>query len=266
MDGNQDDQHVFQQQDIPTKFCTPDNIIYGPIATLVESCNLVNIHKLKHREAPDTHNNGSSQIDFAFLSYGAIELIPRCGVLDFSALFPSDHHTLFLDIDIVRILGYPVQCTVMSLERYLKFNYPRIIEVYQASLLQQLTNHNVASCIDSLYIFETSASLPSHKLKFNQIDRDVKHSMKCADNACRRKTYKKHKRTDKYTRCIYCIIYWRLRRNTLDNINATNDSAETLLFYATKYCFAMQDSRLITVDTCLCGIKSARSSIKVEIK
>jgi hypothetical protein len=185
MDGNQDDQHVFQQQDIPTKVCTPlgfnyDKNIDGSIAKLVESCNLVNIHKLQHGEVPATRNNGSFQIDFAFLSYSAIEFIPRCGVLDFNALFSSDHRTLFLGIDILRLLGYPVQGTVISFERDLKLTDPRLIEVYQASLLQQLINHNVASSIDSLYIVKTSAWLHIHELKFNKIDRDVECSMKCA--------------------------------------------------------------------------------------
>jgi hypothetical protein len=67
MDGNQDDLHVFQQKDITTKVCNPlgfnyDKNIDGSIATLVESCNLVNIHKLKHGDVPATHT-GSFQID-----------------------------------------------------------------------------------------------------------------------------------------------------------------------------------------------------------
>jgi hypothetical protein len=59
MDENQDDLHVIQQQDINTKVCTPLYVNYnknidGSIATLVESRNLVNIHKLKHQDAPET--------------------------------------------------------------------------------------------------------------------------------------------------------------------------------------------------------------------
>jgi hypothetical protein len=116
MDGNQDDLHVFQQQDIPTKVCTPlgfnyDKNIDGSIATLIESCNLVNIHKLKHCDVPATHNAGSLQIYFGFLSYADTEFIYKCGILDFNALFSSDHRALFIDIDILRLLGFPVQGT-----------------------------------------------------------------------------------------------------------------------------------------------------------
>jgi hypothetical protein len=73
IDGNQDDLHVFQQQDIPIKVCTPLGFNYntnidGSIATLVESCNLLNIHKLKHGDVPATHNAGSFEFFFGFLS------------------------------------------------------------------------------------------------------------------------------------------------------------------------------------------------------
>jgi hypothetical protein len=76
VDGNQYDLHVFQKQYIPTKVCTPivfnyDRNTDGSIATLIESCNLVHIHKLKHGDVPATHNAGSLQIDFGFLSYAA---------------------------------------------------------------------------------------------------------------------------------------------------------------------------------------------------
>jgi hypothetical protein len=92
IDGNQYDLHVFQQQDVPTKVCTPlgfnyDINIDGSIATLIEACNLVSIHKLKHGDVPATHNAGSLQLDFGFLSYTATEFIYKCGILDFNALF-----------------------------------------------------------------------------------------------------------------------------------------------------------------------------------
>jgi hypothetical protein len=102
-----------------------------------------------------------------------MEFIPGWGVLDFNALFSSDQCTLFFYIDILRLLGYPVQFTVMSLERDLKLNDLHLIKLYQASLLQTLINRNVASRIYSLYIVETSDWLPSHELKFKQINRDV---------------------------------------------------------------------------------------------
>jgi hypothetical protein len=139
MDGNRDDIHVFQQQDIPTKVCTPLGLNYGKnidgsIATLVLSCNLVNIHKLTHGDVPATHNTGSLQIDFGFLSYAATKFIYKCGVLDFNALFSSDHRALFLNIGILWLLGYPVQGTQRALERELKLQYPCLVRVYHIAV------------------------------------------------------------------------------------------------------------------------------------
>jgi hypothetical protein len=155
LDSNQDDLHFFQQQDIMTKVCTPlglnyDRKIYGSIATLLEACNLVNIHKLKHGDVPATHNTGSLQIDFGFLSYAATEFIYKCGILDFNALFSIDHRALFIDIDIFRLLGFLVQGTQKALERELKLHNPRLAEEYQSYLFKQLSNHIVDSRIDSL--------------------------------------------------------------------------------------------------------------------
>jgi hypothetical protein len=162
IDENQDNLHVFQQQDIPTKVCAPrgfnyDRKIDGSIATLTESCNLVNIHKLKHGDVPATHNAGSLQIDFGFISYAATDFIYKCGILDFNALFSSDHRALFIDIDIIRLLGLPVQDTQRALERKLKLHDPCLVEVYQFSLFKQLANHNVASRIASLIVIKTTA-------------------------------------------------------------------------------------------------------------
>jgi hypothetical protein len=53
MEGNQDDTHVFREQEYDGKCFTPlvfhyDNSIDGSIASVLESCDVVNIHKLKH--------------------------------------------------------------------------------------------------------------------------------------------------------------------------------------------------------------------------
>jgi hypothetical protein len=121
MDGNPVNLHVFQQQYIPTKVCTPlgfnyDRNIDGSIATLIEACNLINIHKLKCGDVPVTYNAGSLQTYFGFLSYAATEFIYKCGILELNALFSSDHRALFIDIYIIRLISFPVQGTQNSLE------------------------------------------------------------------------------------------------------------------------------------------------------
>jgi hypothetical protein len=111
MDGNQNDSHLFQPQDIRNRVHTPlgfnyDTNIDGSIATLAKSCNLVNIHKLKHDNVPATLNAGSEQIDFIYISQAATVFAFHCGILDSNSPFYSVHRSLFLDIDILRLLGY----------------------------------------------------------------------------------------------------------------------------------------------------------------
>jgi hypothetical protein len=42
------------------------------------------------------------------MSAAAAEFMYQCGILDFNTLFSSDHRPLYIDIDILCLLGYPV--------------------------------------------------------------------------------------------------------------------------------------------------------------
>jgi hypothetical protein len=89
--------------------------------------------------------------------------------------------------------------------------------------------------------------------------------MRCAANNCCRKSYKKHKCTDKYSRGIYCIVYWRLQRKIIDNVNKLNDTSQTLKFYAVESGIIISDATQRSVASCIDGIKSARCHINQEI-
>jgi hypothetical protein len=78
MDGNQDDQHVFMEQNYNGKCCTPlgfhyDNNIDGSIATMIDTCDLVNVHKLHVNISPTQSSSRSSQIDFIFISASSFD-------------------------------------------------------------------------------------------------------------------------------------------------------------------------------------------------
>jgi hypothetical protein len=72
------------------------------------------------------------------VSSAAAEFIFSCGILDFNTLFWSDHNTLYIAIDIIRILRYPVSGTIQAMEHDLKLNDPHLIDAYQSTLFQQL--------------------------------------------------------------------------------------------------------------------------------
>jgi hypothetical protein len=76
MDGNQDDLHVLREQEYDGKCCTTlgfhyEKTIDVSIATIVDACDLVNIHKHKHVHMSATQTSGSTQIDFIFMSSAA---------------------------------------------------------------------------------------------------------------------------------------------------------------------------------------------------
>jgi hypothetical protein len=88
------------------------------------------------------------------MSAAAAEFIFRFGILYFNTLFASDHRPLYIDIDILRLIGYPVHGTICALERDLKLNDPCNIDAYQATLIQQLINHNAGPIFDALYLVD----------------------------------------------------------------------------------------------------------------
>jgi hypothetical protein len=92
MHGNRDDMHVFREQEYNGKYFTLlgfhyDKSIFGSIASMVESCCLVNIHTLKHGTAPPTQSSGFTQIDFILVSTAAAEFIKYCDILDIQKHF-----------------------------------------------------------------------------------------------------------------------------------------------------------------------------------
>jgi hypothetical protein len=126
MDGNQDDLHVFREQDYDGKCCTHLGFPYyksidGSTASMVDAYNLVNTHKLNHNNTPPTQRSRPTQIDFIFVSSLVAEFIYRSGISDFNTIFSSDHGPLYIDIDILQILG---------------LSDPRLIDGYQSSLIQ----------------------------------------------------------------------------------------------------------------------------------
>jgi hypothetical protein len=82
-----------------------DTSINGSIASMVDACDLVNIHKHKHVHTPPTQSFESTQIYFIFMSAASAEFILHCGILYFNNLFLSDRHPLYIDIDVLRLLG-----------------------------------------------------------------------------------------------------------------------------------------------------------------
>jgi hypothetical protein len=73
------------------------------------------------------------------------------GILYYNTILSRNHRPLYIEIDILLILGYPIQGTVKALERNLKVHGPRLIDAYQESLIQKLINRNISPILDDVY-------------------------------------------------------------------------------------------------------------------
>jgi hypothetical protein len=112
IDGNESGAHQFRQPTYNIHLTTPlgfnyDSRISGSIVTMLEACDLVNIHTLQHGEALKTRKQGSQQIDMRFISLSLVEHVKGCGVLPFESMFSSDHRSLYVDFDVATICGHP---------------------------------------------------------------------------------------------------------------------------------------------------------------
>jgi hypothetical protein len=165
---------------------------------MVESCDLVNIHKLKHGTDPPTKSSGSTQIDF-ISSRSLLPNLPNTAVS--SILIPCSQATI--DPYISTSISYAFLDIQSKVQRDLQLNDPRLVDAYQASLIQKLVNHNVRLRADDLYALDPSIWDTHHETRFNAIDHNVERVNTCAAIFFRRKAFKKHKWIVIFTQIIY---------------------------------------------------------------
>jgi hypothetical protein len=169
----------------------------------------LNVNKLKHANTPPFRSSKSTPIIFIFVFTATAKYVYRCGILNYNIILSSQYITLYIDIDILRLLGYPVHGTVRALEFDLQLNEPTPINVDQATLFHQIHNHNVERRVDALYEVDTPVWATHHETHFNSINRGVERAMHCAATNCRCKSFKKHKWTVTFTQIIiYEIRFW----------------------------------------------------------
>jgi hypothetical protein len=82
---------------------------------------------------------------------GISHFILAIGLLDFNAVFNSDHITFFFDIDAAGFFGTLVEALAEQCFRKLQLEDPRIGQAYRKVLHNKSTHHNVYKMIKSLY-------------------------------------------------------------------------------------------------------------------
>jgi hypothetical protein len=112
LDANQDEHQTYRSQEHNECFNTKsgfhvDDSIDGSLHTFMVNCGLTNALTDVHSEqVPNTHIRGYKQIYFDLVTYGIRPCIKAIGLLDESIL-KSDHRAIFLDLNIILLLGAP---------------------------------------------------------------------------------------------------------------------------------------------------------------
>jgi hypothetical protein len=112
MDANQNESRFYRPQTHDQKFKSDtgfniDRTIDGSLKTFVQNTGVHNILNTKHgnKNVPPSRSPGLSVIDYVYVSEGLLEQKVGIGMLNFDAVFDSDHRTFFIDIDFESFFG-----------------------------------------------------------------------------------------------------------------------------------------------------------------
>jgi hypothetical protein len=77
------------------------------LAQLITECRLADVHASNHgtQDEPNTYSRGSKRVDYIFSSPRVLEYIDICGIDPFHQVTHTDHHGLFMDVDLEGLLG-----------------------------------------------------------------------------------------------------------------------------------------------------------------
>jgi hypothetical protein len=129
-----------------------DGTIDGTLKTFVQNTGLHNILNTKHgdEKVPPKRIPGSSVIDYVYVSEGLLEHLVGIGMLNFDAVFGSDHQTFSLDIGTESFWGAELDNMPVSQFRQLQLGNPRIAEGYCKIFHKFFTNHNIYKRVQSI--------------------------------------------------------------------------------------------------------------------
>jgi hypothetical protein len=124
-------------------------------------------------------------IDYVYVSEGLLEHVGGIGMLNFDAVFDSDHMTFFLDIDFESFFGTELDNMTAPPFRQPQLHDPRIAEVYGKILHKIFTNHNVYKRVQSIAARSKKEewTIEDENL-YEAIDRDITRSMMSPAKQC----------------------------------------------------------------------------------
>jgi hypothetical protein len=164
-----------------------DGTIDGSLKTFVQNTGLHNILNTKHgnENVPPTRCPCPSVIDYVYVSEGLLKHVLGIGMLNFDAVFDSDHRTFFLDIDFESVFCTELDNTAAPKFRKLQLYDQRIAEGYGKIVHKLFTNHNIYKRVLNIAARGNKEdwTMEDENL-YEAIDRDITRSMLSSAKQC----------------------------------------------------------------------------------
>jgi hypothetical protein len=184
------------------------------LKTFAENTGLQNILNTKHGDenVPPTRCPGSSVIDYVYVSEGLLEHVIGIGMLNFDAVFDSDHRTFFLDIDFESVFGTELDNMAAPQFRQLQLDDPRIAEGYRKIVNKIFTNHNIYKRVQNIAARgkKEDWTMEDENL-YEAIDRDITGSTLSAAKKCNLRKMNTTPRSPAIGLATHAIRYWDVR-------------------------------------------------------
>jgi hypothetical protein len=134
------------------------------------------------------------------------------GILDFDAVFDSDHRTLFLDIDFDFVFGTVLDNMAAPQFRQLQLDDPRIAEGYRKIVHKLFTNHNICKRVQSIAARGKKKywTVEDENL-YEAIDRDITRPMLSDIKQCNLRKMHTEPRPPAIGLATNAIRYWDVR-------------------------------------------------------
>jgi hypothetical protein len=148
---------------------------------------LHNILNTKHGDenVPPTRCPGSSVIDYVYVSEGQLEHVIGIGMLNFDAVFDSDHRTFLLHIDFESVFGTELDNMAAPQYRQLQLDDPIIAEGYGKIVHKLFTNHKIYNRVQHIEARQKKEDwIMEDDNLYEAIDRDITRLMLSAAKQC----------------------------------------------------------------------------------
>jgi hypothetical protein len=199
----------------------------GSLATLAQSCGLVNILAVHHsqRPFPPTYIRGRKRLDYMLVSASLQSFVIRSGILPYHSIFPGDHRPCFLDLDGDLLFAGSTQPLSPPCRRSLQLHDPRKIDRYKTTLHEQLTNHKVLDkCQDLLDIATKGEWSLDFTIAYEKLDKIFMESMLYAEKVCSKKFTKLYEWPPCLIQAVEVVCFWRLLLKRANGVQVSQSS------------------------------------------